>query len=508
MTSQICIIIAIIAYLGMMIYIGISYSKKNTQAAEFYLGGRKLGPLVTAMSAEASDMSSYLLMGLPGLAYLSGLSEVGWTAIGLAVGTYLNWLFVSKRIRRYSSRIGSFTLPEFFSRRYVDDRHILTCIAAIVIVIFFVPYTASGFAACGKLFSTLFGMNYTIAMLLSAAVIVLYCTLGGFLAVSTTDLIQGITMSIALLIIVGFGAVVTSGFDSVFNAAKELPGYLSLVQSYSPQTDTASPYTFLMIVSTLAWGLGYFGMPHILLRFMAIEDEEKLTLSRRIATVWVVISMGVAVLIGVVGYGLSQAGILPVLEGSNSETVIIQIASVLSGYGIFPALIAGVILSGILAATMSTADSQLLAAASSISQNLVQDFGKKKLETKTSLIIARITVIAISLIAVFIAQDPNSSIFTIVSFAWAGFGAAFGPVVLLALFWKRSNKQGALAGMIAGGVMVFAWKYGIAKLGGAFAIYELLPAFVVALLVNIAASLLTKEPDAEIVKTYEEVMNK
>ncbi len=508
MTSQICIIIAIIAYLGMMIYIGISYSKKNTQAAEFYLGGRKLGPLVTAMSAEASDMSSYLLMGLPGLAYLSGLSEVGWTAIGLAVGTYLNWLFVSKRIRRYSSRIGSFTLPEFFSRRYGDDRHILTCIAAIVIVIFFVPYTASGFAACGKLFSTLFGMNYTIAMLLSAAVIVLYCTLGGFLAVSTTDLIQGITMSIALLIIVGFGAVVTSGFDSVFNAAKELPGYLSLVQSYSPQTDTASPYTFLMIVSTLAWGLGYFGMPHILLRFMAIEDEEKLTLSRRIATVWVVISMGVAVLIGVVGYGLSQAGILPVLEGSNSETVIIQIASVLSGYGIFPALIAGVILSGILAATMSTADSQLLAAASSISQNLVQDFGKKKLETKTSLIIARITVIAISLIAVFIAQDPNSSIFTIVSFAWAGFGAAFGPVVLLALFWKRSNKQGALAGMIAGGVMVFAWKYGIAKLGGAFAIYELLPAFVVALLVNVAVSLLTKEPDAEIVKTYEEVMNK
>lgn len=508
MTSQICIIIAIIAYLGMMIYIGISYSKKNTQAAEFYLGGRKLGPLVTAMSAEASDMSSYLLMGLPGLAYLSGLSEVGWTAIGLAVGTYLNWLFVSKRIRRYSSRIGSFTLPEFFSKRYGDDRNILTCIAAIVIVIFFVPYTASGFAACGKLFSTLFGMNYTVAMLLSAAVIVLYCTLGGFLAVSTTDLIQGITMSIALLIVVGFGAVVTGGFDSVFNAAKELPGYLSLVQSYSPQTGTASPYTFLMIVSTLAWGLGYFGMPHILLRFMAIEDEEKLTLSRRIATVWVVISMSVAVLIGVVGYGLSQAGILPVLEGSSSETVIIQIASVLSGYGIFPALIAGVILSGILAATMSTADSQLLAAASSISQNLVQDFGKKKLETKTSLIIARITVIAISLVAVFIAQDPNSSIFTIVSFAWAGFGAAFGPVVLLALFWKRSNKQGALAGMIAGGVMVFAWKYGIAKLGGAFAIYELLPAFIVALLVNVAVSLMTKEPNAEIVKTFEEVMKK
>lgn len=505
MTSQICIIIAIVAYLGMMIYIGITYSKKNTQAAEFYLGGRKLGPLVTAMSAEASDMSSYLLMGLPGLAYIAGFAEVGWTAIGLAIGTYLNWLFVSRRIRRYSSRIGSFTIPEFFAKRYGDDRHLLTCIAAVIIVVFFVPYTASGFAACGKLFSTLFGMNYIAAMLLSAAVIVIYCTLGGFLAVSTTDLIQGITMSIALLIVVGFGAVVTGGFGSVTDAVGSLPGYLSLVQSYSAETGTAAPYTPLMIVSTLAWGLGYFGMPHILLRFMAIEDENKLKLSRRIATVWVVISMSIAVLIGVVGYSLSQAGIIPVLEGSNAETVIIQIASTLSAEGIVPALIAGVILAGILAATMSTADSQLLAAASSISQNLVQDFGKKKLDTKASLLIARLTVIAISLIAVFIAQDPNSSIFGIVSFAWAGFGAAFGPVVLLALFWKRSNRQGALAGMIAGGVMVFVWKYGIARLGGAFAIYELLPAFVVALLVNVGVSLLTKEPSEEITAVFDEV---
>lgn len=505
MTSTICIIIAIIAYLGVMIYIGISYSKKSTQASEFFLGGRRLGPLVTAMSAEASDMSSYLLMGLPGLAYLSGLSEVGWTAIGLAVGTYLNWLFVSRRIRRYSSRIGSFTIPEFFAKRYGDDKHILTCIAALVIVIFFVPYTASGFAACGKLFGTLFGMNYIVAMLLSAAVIVLYCTLGGFLAVSTTDLIQSVTMTIALFIVVGFGAVVSGGFSQVIQTAGSLPGYLSLVQSYSPQTGSATPYTPLMIASTLAWGLGYFGMPHILLRFMAIEDEEKLTLSRRIASVWVVISMAVAILIGIVGYALSQAGFLPMLEGSNTETVIIQIASVLSSYGIIPALVAGVILSGILAATMSTADSQLLAAASSISQNLVQDFGKKKLDTKTSLRIARITVIVISLIAVFIARNPDSSIFTIVSFAWAGFGAAFGPVVLLALFWKRSNKQGAIAGMIAGGVMVFVWKYGIAALGGVFAIYELLPAFIVALLVNVIVSLLTKAPDEKIVQIFEEV---
>jgi sodium/proline symporter len=507
-TSQICILIAIVIYLCMMIYVGIRYSKTNEQADDFYLGGRKLGPFVTAMSAEASDMSSYLLMGLPGLAYLTGIADVGWTAIGLAAGTYLNWLLVSRRIRRYSSHLGSFTLPEFFAKRYGDDKHILTLIAAVIIVVFFVPYTASGFAACGKLFSTLFGMNYMAAMLLSAAVIVLYCTLGGFLAVSTTDLIQSITMTIALVIVVGYGAVVSGGFDAVIANAKAIPGYLSMVQTYAVETGTAKPYTPLTVVSTLAWGLGYFGMPHILLRFMAIEDENKLKLSRRIATVWVVISMGIAIFIGIVGYSMSKVGAIPMLMGSDSETVIIQIASVLSTHGVFPALIAGVILAGILAATMSTADSQLLAAASSISQNLVQDFGKKKIEQKTSLLIARLTVIAISLVAVFIARDPNSSIFKIVSFAWAGFGAAFGPVVLLALFWKRSNRQGALAGMIAGGIMVFVWKYGIATLSDALAIYELLPAFIIALLVNVVVSLATAEPSDEIVKTFEEVAAK
>lgn len=505
MTSQICIIIAILIYLCGMIYIGVLYSKRNTQADDFYLGGRKLGPLVTAMSAEASDMSSYLLMGLPGLAYISGIADVGWTAIGLALGTYANWLLVSRRIRLYSSKIGAFTLPDFFAKRYGDDRHILTCIAAVIIVIFFVPYTASGFAACGKLFSTLFGMNYTLAMLLSAAVIILYCTLGGFLAVSTTDLIQSFTMTMALIIVVVFGAVTSGGFGAIINSAQELPGYLSMIQTYVADTASSKPYTGLSVISTLAWGLGYFGMPHILLRFMAIEDENKLKLSRRIATVWVVVSMTVAVFIGIIGYSMSRNGIIPVLEGSSSETVIIQIASVLSTHGIIPALTAGIILAGILAATMSTADSQLLAAASSISQNLVQEFGGKTLSARTSLIIARVTVIVISLIAIALAGNPDSSIFTIVSFAWAGFGAAFGPVVLLALFWKRSNRQGALAGMLAGGIMVFIWKYGIATLGGVFAIYELLPAFIIALLVNIIVSLLTAGPSEDLVKIFEEV---
>jgi sodium/proline symporter len=505
MTSQICIIIAILVYLCGMICIGILYSRRNTQADDFYLGGRKLGPLVTAMSAEASDMSSYLLMGLPGLAYISGIADVGWTAIGLALGTYANWLLVSRRIRLYSSKIGAFTLPDFFAKRYGDDRHILTCIAAVIIIIFFVPYTASGFAACGKLFSTLFGMDYTLAMLLSAAVIVLYCTLGGFLAVSTTDLVQSITMTAALIIVVIFGAIASGGFGAVINSARELPGYLSMVQTYAADTASSRPYNALSILSTLAWGLGYFGMPHILLRFMAIEDESKLKLSRRIASIWVVISMAVAVFIGIVGYNMSMSGIIPVLEGSSSETVIIQIASAMSTHGILPALTAGIILAGILAATMSTADSQLLAASSSISQNLVQEFGRKTLSARSSLIIARVTVIVISLIAIVLAGNPDSSIFTIVSFAWAGFGAAFGPVVLLALFWKRSNRQGALTGMITGGIMVFVWKYGISSLGGVFAIYELLPAFIIALLANIIASLLTAEPSGELLRTFDEV---
>lgn len=501
MLSTSCIILAIVIYLCFMIFVGLAYSKKNSNTDDFYLGGRKLGPLVTAMSAEASDMSSWLLMGLPGVAYLTGLADATWTAIGLAVGTYLNWLFVSKKIRRYTQKVGAITVPDFFAKRYGDDKNILTAVAAVVIVIFFIPYTASGFAACGKLFNTLFGMNYMAAMILSAVIIITYCAFGGFLAVSTTDMIQSIVMTVALVVVVAFGTSQAGGMGAVMENAKQLSGYLSMTTMH--KAGESVDYSFFTIVSTLAWGLGYFGMPHILLRFMAIEDEKKLTLSRRVASVWVVISMGVAILIGIVGYGMSAAGAFGTLE--DSETVIIEIARLLSTNGVVAALIAGVIMAGILAATMSTADSQLLAAASGISQNIMQDFFGVKLKDKTAMNIARLTVVGIALVAVFLARDPSSSVFKIVSFAWAGFGAAFGPVVLLALFWKRSNKQGALAGMISGGAMIFIWKFCIAKLGGAFAIYELLPAFVFALVVNVIVSLATAAPSEEIVKTFEEV---
>ena len=293
------------------------------------------------------------------------------------------------------------------------------------------------------------------------------------------------------------------GIDAVLTNARALPGYLSLTSVYDPESGSASAYGALTSFSMLAWGLGYFGMPHVLLRFMATEDDKKIKTSRRIATVWVVISMAVAVFIGIAGLGMTKAGALPVL--ADPERIIITVAQLISSHGVLAAVIAGVIMAGILAATMSTADSQLLAASSSFSQNLLQDLFGIKLTQKQSILAARLTVVVIAIIAVFLARNPDSSVFKIVSFAWAGFGATFGPIVLLALFWKRSTLQGALSGMVVGGIMVFVWKFLIAPIGGVFGIYELLPAFVLALLVNVIVSLATPAPDADVLATFDEV---
>ena len=506
MSANVMIIIAIVLYLGMMITIGVVTSKKNKNTDDFYLGGRKLGPLVTAMSAEASDMSGWLLMGLPGVALMTGLAEASWTAIGLAIGTYVNWLIVAKRLRLYSERIGAVTLPEFFTKRFGDSKNVLSLIAAIIIIIFFIPYAASGFAACGKLFSSLFDMNYMTAMLVSAAVIVLYCTLGGFLAASTTDLIQSIVMTFALIAVFGLGVYKAGGFGEVINNAKAMEGYLDVFKGFNVATGEIGSYGALPVVSTMAWGLGYFGMPHILLRFMAINDPSKLKTSRRVASVWVVISMAVAILIGVVGYSLMKDGVVgPYANGSESERIIIDFSRFISGKGAIAAFGAGVFLSGILACTMSTADSQLIAASSSVTQDIIVNMSKKTLSDKTRMIIARVSVILIAVIAVFFARDPGSSVFRIVSFAWAGFGAAFGPVMLFGLFWKRMTKWGALAGMVSGGAMIFLWKFVIAKAGGVFAIYELLPAFLTACIFIVVVSLLTKKPDDEITTVFDDV---
>ena len=505
-SAQIAIMATIILYLCFVIVTGIMIGRRSKKSAEgFYLGGRGMGPLVTAMSAEASDMSSWLLMGLPGVAYLSGVADAGWTAIGLAVGTYLNFLFVAKRIRRYSVRLDAITIPSFISKRYGEKKPVIMCIASLIILIFFVPYVASGLAAIGKLFNSLFGWDYMVAVVIGAIVIISYTSIGGFSAVATMDLIQSIIMTCALVVIVVFGIKQAGGIDVVAANARALPGYLSFTQIHDVATGTAKPYSLLSIASMFAWGLGYFGMPHILVRFMAIRDENELKLSRRIASVWVVISMAVAVCIGMIGYSVSKAGRMPMLEGSNSETVVVQISNLLSTYGVLAAIVAGLILAGILAATMSTADSQLLSAASAFSENLVQDVFGVKLTAKQTMLVARLTIVVIAVLSVFLASDPNSSVFKIVSFAWAGFGATFGPAVLFALFWKRSNRQGILAGLIAGGAMVFIWKFGISKLGGAFAIYELLPAFVFAAVVTVIVSLATPKPEAEIEKIFDEM---
>ncbi len=509
-TSTILILVTIAAYLLGMVTIGAKFAKKNKSTSDFYLGGRKLGPFVTAMSAEASDMSSWLLMGLPGVALIAGLAEASWTAIGLAVGTYINWLIVAKRIRLYSKKIDAVTVPEFFSKRFGDDAGVLKVIAALVIIIFFIPYTASGFSACGKLFESIFGVPYLTAMVVSGIVIVAYTALGGFLAASTTDFIQSIVMTIALIVVLGFGISYAGGWNTVCENAANLAGYLKFTVTHGAGsvseaiagTAGTKPYSPLTIASTLAWGLGYFGMPHILLRFMAIEKVEKIKLARRVASIWVVISMAVAIVIGIVGYGAVKSGVVSNLQ--DSERIIIELAKVISGEGVVLAVVAGLILAGILAATMSTADSQLLAASSSISEDIIRAT-KVSVSDKKRMLIARVSVVVIAIIAMIIAKNPDSKVFEIVSFAWAGFGATFGPLMLFALFWKRTNKFGAVAGMVSGAVMVFVWKFVISDLGGAFAIYELLPAFVISSIVIVVVSLLTKAPSKEIEEDFEAV---
>ena len=502
--SQICIMLVIILYLCFVILTGVMIGRRSKKSAEgFYLGGRGMGPLVTAMSAEASDMSSWLLMGLPGVAYLSGVADASWTAIGLALGTYLNFLLVAKRIRRYSVQLDAITIPSFISKRYAEKKPIIMCISSLAILIFFIPYVASGLAAIGKLFHSLFGWNYMLAVVIGAIVIISYTSVGGFSAVATMDLIQSIIMSIALVVITCFGIHEAGGLDAVISNAQSMAGYLSFVQTHDAVNNAAKPYDFMNVASMIAWGLGYFGMPHILVRFMAIRDEKELTLSRRIASVWVVISMAVAVCIGIIGLAVSKAGGIPMLQGSESETVIVNIAGLLASFGILPAIIAGMILAGILAATMSTADSQLLAASSAFSENLMQDVFGVKMTPKQTMRVARLTVVVIAVIAVFLAADPESSVFEIVSFAWAGFGATFGPAILFALFCKRSNRHGILAGMITGGVMVFVWKFYVRPMGGALGIYELLPAFLCNCAAIIIVSLLTGKPEKSVTDGFE-----
>ncbi len=512
--DRIQILCTMIFYMLIVIAIGLYYAKRANQSSEdYFLGGRSLGPWVTAMSAEASDMSGWLLMGLPGLAYWCGLADAAWTAIGLAVGTYLNWLIVAKRLRRYSIKAGnSITLPEFFSNRFREDKKIVCSIAALFILVFFTVYASSCFVTCGKLFATLFDAPYVWMMLIGALFVLIYTILGGFLAESASDFMQGIVMFVALAAVVIIGIVQAGGFSNIIENARSIPGFLEFFGLGNPEVDAkdvqqvvngvpqfgaAKPYGLLSVFSMLAWGLGYFGMPQVLLRFMAIRKEEELKTSRRIAMVWVVISLSVAVFIGIAGRYIFPAAHL---TASDAENIFITLSQ-----NFLPPILAGLVMAGILAATISSSDSYLLIAASAFAKNIYQGIAKKDATDKQVMTMTRITLLAITVIACFIALDEDSVIFKIVSFAWAGFGATFGPLMLFSLFWKRVNRAGAIAGMVGGAAMVFIWKLGISKIGGVFAIYELLPAFIFSSICIVAVSLLTAPPSKEIIEDFEAV---
>ncbi len=514
--NTIQILVAMVIYMAVVIFIGIAFAKRaNTNSENYYLGGRSLGPWVAAMSAEASDMSGWLLMGLPGVAYWCGLADAAWTAIGLAIGTYFNWLLVSKRLRRYSIRANnSITLPDFFSNRFREGKKVILTLAALFILVFFTVYAASCFVTCGKLFSTLFGAPYISMMIVGAIFVLIYTILGGFLAESASDFMQGIVMIVALVVIVAVSTVKAGGFGQVIENAKEIPGFLEffglatpvleegkqVVEAGKPVFGAAADYGWLTIFSMLAWGLGYFGMPQVLLRFMAIREESELKQSRRIAMVWVVISLAVAVFIGIVGRQLFPT---EHLTASDAENIFITLSE-----NSLPAFFAGFVMAGILAATISSSDSYLLIAASAFAKNIYQGVCNKKASDKQVMIVSRITLLLIAIIAAVIALDENSIIFRIVSFAWAGFGATFGPLMLFSLFWKRTTKEGAVAGMVSGAAMVFIWKLCISKLGGAFAIYELLPAFIISAIVIVVVSLLTPAPSKEIQEDFDFVAGK
>lgn len=513
MTDTMQIMISMLFYMAVVLLIGFAFARRaNKNSSEFFLGGRSLGPWVTAMSAEASDMSGWLLMGLPGVAYWCGLADAAWTAIGLAVGTYLNWLIVSKRLRRYSEKAGgAITLPEYFSNRFHEKSKIVMSISAIFILIFFTVYAASCFVTCGKLFATIFDMPYIPMMILGAIFVLLYTILGGFLAECVSDFMQAIVMIVALVVVVIVSTVAAGGFGAVMENAESIPGFFEFfgiasptvvdgtqqVVNGTPLFGEAGAYSLLTVISTSAWGLGYFGMPQVLLRFMAIRDEKELTRSRRIATVWVVISLSVAVLLGIIGRAVYPTDLL---TASDAENIFIVLSTRL-----LPPLLAGLIMAGILAATISSSDSYLLIAASAFAKNIYQGIFKKDASEKRVMTISRLTLLLIAVVAVLISLDENSVIFTIVSFAWAGFGATFGPTMLFSLFWKRMNRAGAIAGMLSGGIAVFVWKLVIRPFGGILDIYELLPAFIISCLFIVVVSLLTAPPSEEIAAEFEEV---
>ena len=505
-STTIWILVAFIAYMAMMLLIGASYMKTGKSTEDYFLGGRKLGGWVVALSAQASDMSGWLLMGLPGSVYALGTGQM-WIAVGLFLGTVANWIIISGRLRRYTIVANnSLTLPAYFENRFHDKKRILLGISSVVIVIFFLVYTASAFASGGKLFSTVFGCSYHVSLTIGAVIILAYTFMGGFMAVCTTDFIQGMLMLVALVTVpvVAFALMGGNVGSALEQTGVTAANFLNVMKNGE------NNFSAVEIISQLAWGLGYCGMPHILVRFMAVKNQKELNKSKGIAIIWVALSLAFAVVIGVLGRAYLYPTILGA-DGGSTEIVFIEMIKQVFTVDIRLPIVAGLFLCGILAAIMSTADSQLLVTASSMSEDIYKGIIKKDATEEKVMKISRYTVLGVAVLAYLIAWDPNSSIMGLVSNAWAGLGAAFGPTVLMSLFWKRCNLPGAVVGIVSGGLTVIIWDYiplaGGQTLGAATGIYSLLIGFIVSIVLIVVVSLCTKAPSEEILQKFEDVKN-
>ncbi len=477
------LLVTFVAYLILILFLGIKAYRRTHSLDDYILGGRKLGAVVTALSVGASDMSGWLLLGLPGAIYLSGLSEI-WIGIGLVLGAYCNWLFVSKRLRIYSQHANnSLTLPDYFENRFNDTTRVLRLVSAFVILLFFTFYTASGLVGGAILFENSFGLQYSTALISGGLIIVGYTFIGGFLAVAWTDAVQAVLMFFALLVAPTVVILNSGGTDVVWQQ----------MQAVNPQsTELFSNMTLIGFLSLIAWGLGYFGQPHILARFMAVENPQKLVAARRIAMVWMVL-----VLFGSVATGLAGIAYFAYNPLGNPETVFIALSQQL-----FNPWIAGIITAAILSAIMSTVDSQLLVSSSVISEDFYRVFVRPQASEKELLMVSRGAVIAIALLAMVIASDRESRVLDLVSYAWAGFGAAFGPVIVFSLFWRKMTAASAIAGMIVGAITVVVWSN---LKGGLFDLYEIVPGFALASLVIVIITLLKPATDEQALNTFEEV---
>lgn len=458
-------------YIVAMLAIGAVAFRSTRNLGDYLLGGRRLGPAVTALSAGASDMSGWLLLGLPGALYLGGLGE-SWIVIGLCIGAFLNWTWVAGPLRTSTESMGALTLPDYLESRFDDHSKLLRLVSALLILLFFTFYAASGMVAGATLFSSSFGLSYFASLMIGAVVIVAYTVVGGFLAVSWTDFVQGLMMLLALVVVPVVIVTELGGIGMTLDTIASIdPHHVSLFDGAS----------VIGVAGLLAWGLGYFGQPHILARFMAISSAERMGTARLIGMSWMIVATLGAMCVGL--FGIAYLASEP-LDPSDSETVFIVLTQ-----AIFNPWIAGVLLAGILAAVMSTIDSQLLVSSSALSEDFYKTWLRPGAGVGELVLVGRLTVLLISIVAVVIAMDPASKVLGLVSYAWAGLGASFGPVILVSLYWKGANRDGALAGMVVGAATVVIWKQ---VTGGIFDLYELLPAFVFSLAAIVLVSRLTR----------------